>query len=307
MILGVRSRFGKVTSVTRAMREWVTPLHSLAPRAKSLTGNHHNRLLRSCLEPIRLAHNVHRVAHRPPLRFSQSTANHLDINPLTTSSPLAPRMQFSRCLRARGKTGVSLDDFVRDRIRTDPIRDSGACRSRDSCGRCSQEARLVARSDRSLPDLLRPDDHAHRRARPDHRIAARPDPRTLPRQHRTLRRQAEGRPGERSNLFRPDPGSRDPDHTDPDPVNPYPVNPYPVNPGSSQSDPVFPGRTTTTRAEPVSQAESLPDALKAGTGSGGRRPHSDHDMKSIGDTDRAKRKDNEQKTITNKIREQDSN
>ena len=198
-------------------------------------------------------------------------------------------MQFSKCLRAWGETGVSLDDFVRDRNRTDRIRDSGACRSRDSGGRCSQKARMVARPHRSLPDLLRPDDHAHRRARPHHRIAARPDPRTLPRQHRTLRRQATGCPGERSTIFSPDfspdPGSSP---TDPDPVNPgsndpYPVNPDPVDPGSCQSGPVFPGRTASpARPEPVGQTEtSVPHAVETRTRPNRRRPAPDHDLEKI--------------------------
>jgi len=55
------------------------------------------------LQPIRVAHNVHRVAHPAPLHSRQSTSNHPDINRLTRPPKLARRVQFPECLRPRGE------------------------------------------------------------------------------------------------------------------------------------------------------------------------------------------------------------
>jgi hypothetical protein len=189
---------------------------------------------------------------------------------------------------SQAKTGVPFDDFIRDQ--------RSAYRICDRRSRCSQEARLVAVADRSVSDLLRSDDHADCGARADDRVAARTDSRALPRQHRVVRRQDEGSAGACRFTFGPDPGSRDPVPVIPDAVVPYPVNPCPVNPGpfdpapvnpgSNQSGPVFPGRTTTWRAEPVSQAEtSVPDAVEAGSRSGGRLQDPNHHLVTIEEHD----------------------
>src|SRR5580692_11743425 len=68
---------------------------------------------------------------------------------------------------------------------------------------------------------------------------------------------------------------------DPASFDPIPVNPDPVNPGSNQAGPVFPGRTATPCAEPVSQPEAgFSDAVEASVRTGGRCPSPDHDLRS---------------------------
>ena len=70
------------------------------------------------------------------------------------------------------------------------------------------------------------------------------------------------------------PSSQNPSSQTPDPV--------PVNPGFNHSGPVFPGRTATSRTEPVSQAETrFQDAVEAGAGSGRRRPDPDHHIRIV--------------------------
>jgi hypothetical protein len=176
-------------------------------------------------------------------------------------------MQFAQCACEFGaRTGVPLDQFIRKQHRIHSI-----C-GRD--GRGSQEAGLVAAVNRAVSDLLRSDDHADCGAGPNHRVAAHPDPRPLPRQYRIVLHKGKDPAGTGSVAVGQDPGPGDRDS-----VNPDSLDPGPVNPGSKHSHPVFPGRTAPC-AEPSSQTETaVPDAFQTSLRSGGRCPDPDYDMK----------------------------
>jgi hypothetical protein len=76
-------RTAKVTGVTKSI-----PQSGAAPRQ------------------IPLAHNVHRVAHFPLRPYSRIFHKPNEINRLAGVPTLAPRVQFSKCLRLTRQAGV---------------------------------------------------------------------------------------------------------------------------------------------------------------------------------------------------------
>jgi hypothetical protein len=220
---------------------------------------------------------VHGVAHIPVHPFRPIPYNRHKIIHLVRLTPLVPGVQFIRCARqCRARIGVSSDDSIWDGNFTH--------RTRDGRPRRSQKARLAAVADRSVSHLLRLDDDADCGAGTDHRVAARPYSRPVPRQQRTVRRQDKGCAGNGSIQLRKNSASSDPAAINSAikavPVNPGSFNPVPVNPGSNSSGPVFPGRTATSCAEPVGQQAGIQDAVETSPRTGGRRPGSDHHIRS---------------------------
>src|ERR1700687_1093881 len=112
----------------------------------------------------------------------------------------------------RPRTGVPLGDTIRESRRIDRICDRHARSS-------GQEANIVAAIDRSVCNLLWPDDHADCGAGPNHRLAALADSRTIPRQHRALCGKDEASTGTSESAVGSDPGPGYPDSIVPKPRN----------------------------------------------------------------------------------------
>lgn len=112
---------------------------------------------------------------------------------------------------------------------------------------------MVAAVDRSVHDLLWPDDDAHRRAGTDDRIAACLDSRTVPRQLGTDGYQVESPAGK---PLAGRPVRRPSESVSPDPAGS-------VYPGTKAS-PVFPGGTATACSDPGQAEVPVPDAVQAG-------------------------------------------
>ena len=159
-------------------------------------------------------------------------------------------------LRVEAKTGVHFDNAIRHRCRIQRA-------ASGSCGCSQEEAWLATAADHPVHDLLWSDDHAHRRAGPDDRIAARVDSRTIPRQHRVIRRKAEGPRGRACRTGGHSTKPVVPDSVHPGSVDLDPVRPYSVNPGAKPPGPVIPGRTTRACADPDQAQVAISDAIKA--------------------------------------------
>src|ERR1051326_9017870 len=222
---------------------------------------------RALCQPNLAAHYVHQIALGDYSSSPQEPTNSPGINSLAELFELACGVQFPVCLPTEANRSDTLDDLTRNRI---CLHRSDSCPGHGRSGP-SKKARLVAGADGPVPDLLRADDHAHRGTRRDHRIAARPAARTLPRQRRVIclalqgdaGKDCGGRSSPRScNQVEDssDPGSSDPGSNRPDALNSDPDD-DPVNPGSNQLHPVFPGGTATTHQKPDREAEApVPDA-----------------------------------------------
>lgn len=144
---------------------------------------------------------------------------------------------------------MPLDHFVRQRCYHRYYhRHSGSSRQAEATQHASRARRVVSY-------LLRAHDDADRRARPDDRIAAGPDPRALPRQRRTGGRKRPHPTGKRRRRYaartncatpvNPGAGSNDPH-----PVNPDSVRSDSVDPGAVEQDPVSPGSATQPSKRP---------------------------------------------------------
>ena len=230
-MIGNRRPSLKVTPVTKVTLE--SNAFSGPVRAASAIPSSRER-------PINASHYVHRVAYDSPRLSHGPLVKTWTGNNLTKVFVLAAWVHFSGHAPAfAGKDGAPLDDFIWD----SRIRRSEAFRGT----RRTPETWLAAASDRAVPDLLRADDHAHRGAGADDRIAADADSRALRRQRAIVCPEDEGPGGSGAIGFEPGPGCTSP--VCPEAVSselfvPDSFSPEPVDPGSSKAGPVFPGGTS---------------------------------------------------------------
>jgi hypothetical protein len=144
----------------------------------------------------------------------------------------------------------------------------------DRCPSATQKARVDAGPDRAVLLLLRPDDHADRRARLDDCIPACADYGAISRQQRTVGREDEGPAGEECVAFA---GSSDEGSVGSGSGNAISVSPISVNPGT-ESGPVLPGGAG---AESGCESEvEIPDAVASSSGYQRRTPGAGHDLES---------------------------
>src|SRR5579863_7974024 len=141
---------------------------------------------------------------------------------------------------------------------------------------------MVATADDPVHDLVWVDDHADRGAGPDHRVAARINPRIVPRQYRAFvgedESTARARAGALSEPDIPDPVY--PDTIGTESVDPDSVKSGALDPCAGKAGPVFPGGSTTSYTESVALDPAVPDAIEAGFRPGGSSPGIGHDLRS---------------------------